>query len=39
MDVHDHLEGLFVDGQLDGDVWEVVVDVGVGLGFDGGVVH
>jgi hypothetical protein len=31
-DVHDELEGFFVHGELDGDVWEVVVDLGFGSG-------
>lgn len=35
--LHGELERLFVDGELDGDVGEVVVDFGVGSGLDGGV--
>ena len=36
---HDEFERLLVYGELNGDMRKVVVDVGVWLGFDGGIIH
>lgn len=39
IDLHDEIQGFFVHGELDGDVREVVVYLGIRLWLDGRIIH